>query len=173
MSKADEMFEELGYKKKFNNYYEHDFGTTIEFLDKYKEINIRGSIETQELQAINMKCKELGWIENIRKDKMIRAGQAVIKGTRLTPCDVLNFMIDFVREHEDEFRKEYADISIKQIITAIDYILKNSISKDKIKEILDKQYIMILEGDTDFIDNTTKAHRVKYIKADDLEELLK
>lgn len=31
MSKADEMFEELGYKNIFYNYYEHDFGTSIEF----------------------------------------------------------------------------------------------------------------------------------------------
>lgn len=59
---ADEMFEELGYKKKFNNYYEHDFGTTIEFENEYKEINIRGPIEIQGLQAINKKCEELGWI---------------------------------------------------------------------------------------------------------------
>ncbi len=59
---ADEIFEELGYKKKFNNYYEHDFGTTIEFENKYKEINIRGLIEMQELQAINKKCEEMGWI---------------------------------------------------------------------------------------------------------------
>lgn len=59
---ADKIFEELGYKKKFNNYYEHDFGTTIEFESEYKEINIRGSIEMQELQAIDKKCEELGWI---------------------------------------------------------------------------------------------------------------
>ena len=59
---ADKIFEELGYKKKFNNYYEHDFGTTIEFENKYKEINIRGLIEMQELQAINKKCEEMGWI---------------------------------------------------------------------------------------------------------------
>lgn len=35
MSEADKMFEELGYKKTFNNYYEHDFGTTIEFENNY------------------------------------------------------------------------------------------------------------------------------------------
>ncbi|MFR7544561.1 MAG: hypothetical protein ACLUWN_01235 [Clostridia bacterium] len=62
MSEADKMFEELGYKKTFNNYYEHDFGTTIEFENKYKEINIRGPIEVQELKAINKKCEELEWI---------------------------------------------------------------------------------------------------------------
>lgn len=38
MSETDKMFEELGYKKTFNNYYEHDFGTTIELEEKNKEI---------------------------------------------------------------------------------------------------------------------------------------
>ena len=62
MSEADKMFEELGYKNKFHNFYEHDFGTTIEFENRYKEIQIRGIINTDELQAINKKCEELGWI---------------------------------------------------------------------------------------------------------------
>lgn len=59
MSKADEMFEIIGYKNTFNNYYEHDFGTSIEFENKYKEINISGHIGIEELQAINEKVKEL------------------------------------------------------------------------------------------------------------------
>ena len=59
---ADEMFEEIGYKETFNNYYEHDFGTSIRFEDKYKEINVSGHIGIEELQAINKKCQELGWI---------------------------------------------------------------------------------------------------------------
>lgn len=63
MSKADEMFEELGYQNKFNNYYEHDFGTTIEFRESYKEILIDGAIDVRDLQAINEKVKELGWHE--------------------------------------------------------------------------------------------------------------
>lgn len=63
MSKADEMFEELGYKNTFYNYYEHDFGTSIEFENEYKEINVSGHIGVQELQAINEKVKELGWNE--------------------------------------------------------------------------------------------------------------
>lgn len=63
MSYADKMFKELGYKNTFNNYYEHDFGTTIEFQTSYKEIKIRGTIDANDLQAINEKCKELGWIE--------------------------------------------------------------------------------------------------------------
>lgn len=40
MSEADKLFEELGYKR----YEETDF------------------ITMQELQAINLKCKELGWL---------------------------------------------------------------------------------------------------------------
>lgn len=59
---ADEMFEELGYENTFNNFYEHDFGTTIQFKSKYKEIKISGEIGVQELQAINKKVKELKWI---------------------------------------------------------------------------------------------------------------
>lgn len=59
---ADEMFKELGYKNKFNNFYEHDFGITIEFQEKYKEILINGAIDMRDLQAINKKCQELGWI---------------------------------------------------------------------------------------------------------------
>lgn len=62
MSEADKMFEELGYNHKFNNFYEHDFGTTIEFQTKYKEVLIRGAIDVKDLQAINKKCEELGWI---------------------------------------------------------------------------------------------------------------
>ena len=58
---ADEMFEEIGYKQTFNNYYEHDFGTSIEFKNKYKEIKVSGYIGTEELQAINKKVEELGW----------------------------------------------------------------------------------------------------------------
>lgn len=59
MSKADKMFEIIGYKNTFNNYYEHDFGTSIEFENKYKEINISGHVGIEELKAINEKVKEL------------------------------------------------------------------------------------------------------------------
>ena len=56
---ADELLEELGYKNTFHNFYEHDFGTSITFSEKYKEISVNGHIGTEELQAINKKCKEL------------------------------------------------------------------------------------------------------------------
>lgn len=75
MSKADEMFEKLGYIK--NNYY-----STV-YKEKYKKDDdnvyyfdllhkeyyksgeydgMCGSTSMQELQAINEKVKELGWI---------------------------------------------------------------------------------------------------------------
>lgn len=99
MSKADEMFEKLGYEK-FDNHPEDDYPPepnmwttqderTIEYIQKgevrghyAREIicfhprtkNIVCSalvgdrativpLSMQELQAINLKCKELGWIE--------------------------------------------------------------------------------------------------------------
>lgn len=62
MKTGDEMFEELGYHQTFYNYYEHDFGTTIHFQDRYTEIKIQGTIDVRDLQAINKKCQELGWI---------------------------------------------------------------------------------------------------------------
>ena len=68
MSKADKMFEELGYRleeSKSNIFIIDDIeniAITIHKLSKlirfYKMI-----ISREELQAINEKCKELGWIE--------------------------------------------------------------------------------------------------------------
>lgn len=67
MSKADEMFDEMGYEKIHNNrrriVYKKGYLSQIEFIMKYKWIdvgNMRISIE--ELQAINEKVKELGWL---------------------------------------------------------------------------------------------------------------
>lgn len=84
MSEADKLFEKLGYEKvrKDNDSYE------IRFIKKFtlkrprhiiftvldKEISvceenekrlavIRDWFSMQELKAINLKCKELGWIE--------------------------------------------------------------------------------------------------------------
>lgn len=68
MSKADKMFEELGYKKNFEDKYranyEHSVETIINFDKDVKTLRIyNNSIDMQELQAINEKCKELGWLE--------------------------------------------------------------------------------------------------------------
>ena len=69
MSKANEIFKKLGYEK-YNEFVyikSKDKGIVIEFdkkdktfqKDFYGEI---GAITMQELQAINEKVKELGWI---------------------------------------------------------------------------------------------------------------
>lgn len=72
---ADEMFAKLRYEKSpfdidkdEENYTKFSKGTDICFDLNTKEIIIneysRGVIlNTQELQAINRKCKELGWIK--------------------------------------------------------------------------------------------------------------
>lgn len=79
MSKADEMFEKLGYIKKIHinkDKEEIDFigydkradeiemeDWSLTFLMKARMITTNIVINMQELQAINEKCKELGWIE--------------------------------------------------------------------------------------------------------------
>ena len=74
MSKADEMFEKLGYKKDFSNsdevieYYKYDGENeddlyVIRFYISSKRVWENSSITMQELQAIYEKVKELGWNE--------------------------------------------------------------------------------------------------------------
>ena len=74
MSKADEMFNELGYE--LLNEYDKDFDNnfivylkvakTIRFKKSNHKVSVRDTqrnyIDMQELQAINEKCKELGWL---------------------------------------------------------------------------------------------------------------
>ena len=74
MSKTDERFTKLGYKKEYTQledikYYKDD-DNVIYFRKKHKTFNKSGEydgmcdyITMQELQAINEKVKELGWIE--------------------------------------------------------------------------------------------------------------
>ena len=83
MSKADKMFEELGFKKKLQlDIYGKEWG--ILYSNSKSMINISFDYEgrlvcvyiitndnkeqpayctMQELQAINEKCKELGWLD--------------------------------------------------------------------------------------------------------------
>ena len=68
MSKADMMFEKLGYEKFIENKdvirYSNDNCIIIEFYNGAKGFDkSRGAINIQELQSINEKCKELGWIK--------------------------------------------------------------------------------------------------------------
>jgi hypothetical protein len=69
MSKADEMFEELGYKKLVGETTEvfklSRASKNIYFSKLINIIRIDGEydfIDMEELKAINEKCKELGWI---------------------------------------------------------------------------------------------------------------
>ena len=73
MSKADKMFEELGYEidstYEIENHFYYckewkkiDFDLERKDFYKYNLSNCRCPINMQELQAINEKCKELGWI---------------------------------------------------------------------------------------------------------------
>lgn len=62
MSKADELFDELGYTKKHDNRRHIVYKTvaaTIEFRHKERWINVGFNIDMQELKAINEKVKEL------------------------------------------------------------------------------------------------------------------
>lgn len=66
MSKADEMFEELGFEKS-NPYknivlYENE-KKEIEFWTDMEWVECDGKMEATIIQAINEKCKELGWLE--------------------------------------------------------------------------------------------------------------
>ena len=81
---ADELFEELGYKKKnldiiFSRFWEEweneDLAKTFSFNTEYKTIDItdgnKHGITMQELQAINKKCQELmtpGNIDKLQKE---------------------------------------------------------------------------------------------------------
>lgn len=78
MSKADEMFDELGYKIDINvkygliRYNKQD-EYFIRFLIEDREIEVNSiknnrawilSVDMKLLQAINEKCKELGWLDD-------------------------------------------------------------------------------------------------------------
>ena len=70
MSKADKMFENLGYEKLQDNkniteYIDKDINNKVVFYKNLKEVAklYNFGITMQELQAINERCKELGWLD--------------------------------------------------------------------------------------------------------------
>lgn len=75
MSKADDMFKELGYKKHIDNEYEVEFycydiyftfdkeDKTIQKRVELDNVFLAKPVTIQELQAINEKVKELGWLD--------------------------------------------------------------------------------------------------------------
>lgn len=69
MSKADEMFENLGYEKLQDNkniteYIDKDINNKVVFYKNLKEVAklYNFGITMQELQAINEKVKEMQWL---------------------------------------------------------------------------------------------------------------
>ena len=72
MSKADEMFKELGYEKREDNYLieyiqktqamEEKFQFEIAFAKVSKLVGVHQLISMEELKAINEKVRELQWI---------------------------------------------------------------------------------------------------------------
>ena len=73
MSKADEMFKRLGYEVSNSEFVEKLNTTTnlvidngyvkiIFYNNKTIDIDADDILNMQELQAIHLKCKELGWI---------------------------------------------------------------------------------------------------------------
>ena len=73
MSKADKMFEELGYEKTEYGKSRICYSKELDFegycilaiwFDRVtKSIKVNGHYSMQELQAINEKCKELEWLD--------------------------------------------------------------------------------------------------------------
>lgn len=124
----------------------------IKKCNKFDEsVEIKGVSVGEEYRTLETVCKALDLVEKLQKEneelkttnkiiinKEIRNGQPTLSGTRLTIIDILLLMIDFVRDYEKEFRANYADISVEQIILVFDYFINNSISvqivKDKIEE---------------------------------------
>lgn len=124
----------------------------VEHLTPYGRKGIKENVK--KLQA---RIKELEE-PKIIQDKNIRSGKPIIKGTRLTIVDILLLITNFIKDYEKEFRENYADISLKQIIDSINYLLDNSIPKQKLKDKLEelkKEYIKELEN------NSTKAFILK------------
>ena len=68
MSEADKLFEELGYKLEFEDEISftlanREKGRYITFMKDNKTLMLPCELTIQELKAITLKCKELGWIE--------------------------------------------------------------------------------------------------------------
>ena len=117
---ADEMFEELGYKKKnldiiFSRFWEEweneDLAKTFSFNTEYKTIDItdenRYGITMQELQVINKKVEELG------VDIMMTPGNI---DKLQKECD-FEYMKEKIEEQETKLR----ELTEKNNVVDLDY----------------------------------------------------
>ena len=121
MEEDIKILEDLIQHIRFNEPLHYEIGLYIQALEHL----IKGYKELEERQ--------------IAKNEQIRNGQPVIANTRLTVLDVLYLMTKFINTHEEEFRKDIVNISINQIISAIDYFIDNSIQVYLIEEKLKKE----------------------------------
>ena len=67
LSKADEMFDEMGFDKIHDNRrricYKRGCFSDIKFNHKHKWVEVNFNVDMLELKAIVQKCKELEWIK--------------------------------------------------------------------------------------------------------------
>lgn len=123
---------------------EEDIKILENFLNKFSDYMVKTDFSTKILNNIEESLRNLlkAYKEleekQIIKNEKIRNGQPVIANTRLTILDVLCLMAEFIKRHEKEFRKDYADISINQIISAIDYFIENSIPVSLVEETIEE-----------------------------------
>lgn len=117
---ADEMFEELGYKKKnldiiFSRFWEEweneDLAKTFSFNTEYKTIDItdenRCGITMQELQVINKKVEELG------VDIMMTPGNI---DKLQKECD-----FEYMKEKIEEQEAKLRELTEKNNVVDLDY----------------------------------------------------
>lgn len=117
---ADEMFEELGYKKKnldiiFSRFWEEweneDLAKTFSFNTEYKTIDItdenRYGITMQELQVINKKVEELG------VDIMMTPGNI---DKLQKECD-----FEYMKEKIEEQEAKLRELTEKNNVVDLDY----------------------------------------------------
>ena len=135
-------------------------------------------IQLAKIDDLQKENEELKTTNKIIINKEIRNGQPTLSGTRLTIIDILLLMIDFVRDYEKEFRANYADISVEQIILVFDYFIDNSIPVQKVKEKIEELDIQISEceyADDDIEERKQDIEKEKRLLLRDkktLEELL-
>ena len=124
MSKADEMFEKLGYLKESDYYYRSKEDAVkhkqIRFMKQAKEFIVESKlrfsyeITMQELQAINEKCKELRMdLEEIKKQ---------FEKGNVDLTIIFNGLIE-------EFEKDKTSLDIQQLQLLCEFLIEERNTK--------------------------------------------